>query len=91
MYVEGYRRIRRAVNGLLSVATLLEEPRLARLYTFELRNDEVTIDDITDALDLPRTTAYSDTGTLIDLEMESVDPYFEDIQNARDQGPDSES
>jgi hypothetical protein len=57
MYVKGYRQIRRAVNGLLSVATLLEEPRLARLYTFELRNDEVTIDDITDALDLPRTTA----------------------------------
>ncbi|RLM49010.1 transcriptional regulator TrmB, partial [Halorubrum sp. Atlit-28R] len=26
----------RAVNGLLSVAQLLEEPRLARLYTFVL-------------------------------------------------------
>jgi hypothetical protein len=51
----------------LSVARLLEEPRLARLYTFVLRNDEVTIDDITDGLDLPRTTAYSDTGTLVDL------------------------
>ncbi|WP_049925342.1 DUF7437 domain-containing protein [Halopiger goleimassiliensis] len=57
----------RAVNGLLSVAQLLEEPRLARLYTFVLRNDEVTIDDITDELGLPRTTAYSDTGTLVDL------------------------
>lgn len=57
----------RAVNGLLSVARLLEEPRLARLYTFVLQNDEVTIDDITDGLDLPRTTAYSDTGTLVDL------------------------
>lgn len=57
----------RAVNGLLSVAQLLEEPRLARLYTFVLRNDEVTIDDITDELALPRTTAYSDTGTLVDL------------------------
>lgn len=57
----------RAVNGLLSVARLLEEPRLARLYTFVLRNEEVTIDNITDGLDLPRTTAYSDTGTLVDL------------------------
>src|SRR6056297_886620 len=57
----------RAVNGLLSVARLLEEPRLARLYTFVLRNGEVTIDDITDDLELPRTTAYSDTGTLVDL------------------------
>lgn len=57
----------RAVNGLLSVAQLLEEPRLARLYTYVLRNDEVTIDDITDELELPRTTAYSDTGILVDL------------------------
>jgi len=57
----------RAVNGLLSVAQLLEEPRLARLYTFVLKETEVTIDDITDALELPRTTAYSDTGTLVDL------------------------
>lgn len=57
----------RAVNGLLSVAQLLEEPRLARLYTFVLREGEVTIDDVTDALEMPRTTAYSDTGTLVDL------------------------
>jgi hypothetical protein len=57
----------RAVNGLLSVAQLLEEPRLARLYTFVLRNDEATIDDITDALELPRTTAHSDATTLVDL------------------------
>ena len=57
----------RAVNGLLSVAQLLEEPRLARLYTFILREDEVTVDDVVDALEIPRTTAYSDTGTLVDL------------------------
>ncbi|SFC75036.1 Sugar-specific transcriptional regulator TrmB [Halobiforma haloterrestris] len=57
----------RAVNGLLSVAQLLEEPRLARLYTFILREGELTIDDIVDALETPRTTAYSDTGTLVDL------------------------
>lgn len=57
----------RAVNGLLSVAQLLEEPRLARLYTFILREGEITIDDIVDKLDMPRTTAYSDTGTLVEL------------------------
>jgi len=57
----------RVVNGLLSVAQLLEEPRLAQLYTFVLREGEVTIDDITSGLELPRTTAYSDTGTLVEL------------------------
>ncbi len=57
----------RAVNGLLSVAQLLEEPRLARLYTFVLREGEVTIDDIVDELEMPRTTVYSDTGTLVEL------------------------
>ena len=57
----------RAIHGLLSVAQLLEEPRLARLYTFVLREGEVTIDDIVDALEMPRTTAYSDTATLVEL------------------------
>jgi len=57
----------RAVNGLLSVAQLLEEPRLARLYTFVLREGEVTVDEIVDRLDIPRTTAYSDVDTLVEL------------------------
>ena len=57
----------RAINGLMSVAQLLEEPRLARLYTFVLREGEVTIDAIVDELEMPRTTAYSDTGTLVEL------------------------
>jgi len=57
----------RAVNGLLSVAQLLEEPRLARLYAFVLHEGEVIIDDIVDGLELPRTTAYSDAGTLVEL------------------------
>lgn len=50
-----------AVDAHLSIAQLLEEPRLARLYTFVLREGEGTVDDITASLDLPRTTAYSDT------------------------------
>jgi len=57
----------RAVNGLLSVAQLLEEPRLARLYTFVLREGEATIDDVVDELEMPRTTAYSDAGTLVEF------------------------
>jgi DNA-binding transcriptional ArsR family regulator len=57
----------RAVNGLLSVAQLLEEPRLARLYTFILREGEATIDDIVTELEMPRTTAYSDASTLVEL------------------------
>ena len=57
----------RAINGLMSIAHLLEEPRLARLYTFVLKKGEVTIDDLVDELDMPRTTAYSDTGTLVEL------------------------
>jgi len=57
----------RAINGLMSVARLLEEPRLARLYTFILREGEVTIDEIVDQVEMPRSTAYSDTSTLVDL------------------------
>lgn len=57
----------RAMNGFMSVAQLLEEPRLARLYSFVLREDEVTIDEVTDRLEIPRSTAYSDTSTLVDL------------------------
>lgn len=57
----------RAVNGLLSVAQLLEEPRLARLYAFVLREAEVTIDEVVAELELPRTTAYSDASTLVEL------------------------
>jgi hypothetical protein len=57
----------RAVNGLVSVANLLKEPRLARLYTFVLRTGEVTVDDVVDEVETPRSTAYSDAATLVDL------------------------
>ncbi|ESP89712.1 DUF7437 domain-containing protein [Candidatus Halobonum tyrrellensis] len=57
----------RAINGLISVAQLLEEPRLARLYTYILREGSVTIDDIVADMETPRTTAYADTSTLADL------------------------
>jgi hypothetical protein len=57
----------RAINGFIAVAQLLEEPRLARLYTYILREGEVTIDEIVADINTPRTTAYADTGTLVDL------------------------
>jgi hypothetical protein len=57
----------RAINSLLAVVQLLEEPQLARLYTFVLHEEEVTIDDVVDSLEMPRTTAYSDTGALVEL------------------------
>lgn len=57
----------RAVDSLISVAQLLEEPRLARLYAHVFSEGAVTIDEIAADLELPRTTAYSDTGSLVDL------------------------
>lgn len=44
-------------NGFMSVAQLLEDPRLARLYTFILREGEVTIDHTVDHRELPRSLA----------------------------------
>jgi Sugar-specific transcriptional regulator TrmB len=63
----------RVIDGFLSVAQLLSEPRLARLYTYILRNEAVTIDDIVDGLETPRTTAYSDTATLVEMGVLSRD------------------
>jgi len=63
----------RAVNQFLSIAQLLDEPRLARLYSFILKEGEVTIDDIVDTLGMARTTAYADTGTLVELTVLSRD------------------
>lgn len=59
----------RAIEGIISVAHLLEEPRLARLYTYILCNEDVTIDEITESMELPRTTVYSDTGSLVELDV----------------------
>jgi hypothetical protein len=57
----------RAVDGFIAVADLLDEPRLARLYTHVLQGGDVTIDGIVADLDIPRTTAYSDAASLVDL------------------------
>jgi DNA-binding transcriptional ArsR family regulator len=47
-----------AVRDLLSVAGLLEEPELARLYTYLHRDGPATVQEAMDATDLPQGTAY---------------------------------
>lgn len=52
------------VGAFLSVADLLEEPRLARIYATLSRTDELTVRELMDALDLPQGTAYADVNRL---------------------------
>lgn len=47
------------VREFLSVADLLEEPRLAQLYAYLFREGEATVRDLMEALDLPQGTAYT--------------------------------
>ena len=54
------------VRDLLSVADLLEEPRLARLYARLAREGEATVKELMADLDLPQGTAYSDVDRLVD-------------------------
>lgn len=55
------------VIDFLAVAELLNEPRLARLYTFVLRNGSVDVEEIKSGLDLPHSTAYKYVGRLEEL------------------------
>jgi DNA-binding MarR family transcriptional regulator len=54
------------VRDVLSVAGLLEEPALARVYTYFAREGEGTVQELLDALDLPQGTAYSYVNRLVD-------------------------
>lgn len=54
------------VRDVLSVAGLLEEPALARVYTYFAREGEETVQEMLDALDLPQGTAYSYVNRLVD-------------------------
>lgn len=47
-----------SVTDFLTVAELLTEPQLARLYTFILREGPTDVETIKKALDLPHSTAY---------------------------------
>lgn len=47
------------VRDFLSVADLLEETQLARIYTYIYREGETTVAELIDALDLSQGTAYT--------------------------------
>ena len=54
------------VRDFLSVAELLDEPQLARLYAYFDREGVATVKDAMAALDLPQGTAYSYVNRLVD-------------------------
>jgi hypothetical protein len=54
------------VRDFLSVADLLDEPQLARLYAHFDREDAATVKDAMAALDLSQGTAYSYVNWLVD-------------------------
>jgi DNA-binding MarR family transcriptional regulator len=54
------------VRDFLSVADLLEEPQLARLYAYLARTADATVQNVMDDLDLAQGTAYSYVNRLVD-------------------------
>lgn len=57
----------RALRGVMSVARLVEEPRLARVYSYLIKAGVATIDEIVEGVNEPRTTVYADTRKLVEL------------------------
>ena len=54
------------VRDFLTIADLLEQPQLARIYTHLYREGEATVSELIDALDLPQGTAYTYVNQLTD-------------------------
>lgn len=54
------------VRDFLSIADLLEQPQLARIYAYLYREGEVTVSELIDALDLSQGTAYAYVNQLAD-------------------------
>jgi DNA-binding MarR family transcriptional regulator len=54
------------VQDFLSVANLLEEPKLAQLYAYLAREGKATVQDVMDDLELAQGTAYSYVNRLVD-------------------------
>lgn len=54
------------VRDFLSVADLLEEPQLARIYTHVDRHGETTVQELIEDLGLPQGTAYSYVNRLVE-------------------------
>lgn len=53
------------VRDFLSVAALLEEPQLARLYSYLAREGEATVQEVIDDLELPEGSAYTYVNRLV--------------------------
>jgi DNA-binding MarR family transcriptional regulator len=54
------------VRDFLSIADLLEQPQLARIYTYLSREGDATVRELVDALDLSQGTAYTYVDQLTD-------------------------
>ena len=54
------------IRDFLSIADLLEQPQLARIYTHLSREGEATVHELIDALDLSQGTAYTYVNHLTD-------------------------
>ncbi|UIP00977.1 helix-turn-helix domain-containing protein [Halobaculum sp. CBA1158] len=54
------------IQDFLSVADLLEEPQLARLYAYLVREAEATVQELMSELDLAQGTAYTYVNRLVD-------------------------
>ena len=55
-----------SINAMLSVATLLETPRLARIYAYVFQHGPTTADELRDHLEIAQTTVYQDLNRLKD-------------------------
>src|SRR6056297_1898784 len=54
------------IRDFLSVADLLEEPQLAKLYAYLARENEATVQELMNELDLAQGTAYTYVNRLVD-------------------------
>jgi DNA-binding transcriptional ArsR family regulator len=55
-----------SIDAMLSVATLLETPRLTRIYAYVFQHGPATADELRDHLEIAQTTAYQDLNRLVD-------------------------
>lgn len=65
------------LREFLSIADLLEEPRLAQLYAYLAREGDATVQELMEVLELPQGTAYSYVERLVDagvIQVTSDDP-----------------
>ena len=60
------------VRDFLSIADLLEEPQLAQLYAYLVREDEATVQAVMDELGLAQGTAYNYVNRLVDAGVVAV-------------------